>query len=134
MTVWSELVKFASQYTHARDRAGVHYFSDGCSGLLLGEAMALRYMITQLQLRPKATLVDEEETITVPLFDGRNVILTSCGARLWGSPDPPNLDINFIIDTSPMTCASPVGPLRLDKDLPLGKAFHDASAKLPERI
>ena len=129
MTVWGEMVKLASQYTHARDRAGVHYYSDGCAGLLLGELMAIRYLIAQLQLRPKDKLPDEEETIVKPLFDGRHVVLTSCGARFWGSLDPPSLDVNFIMETSPMTCAQPLRPIRLDEDLlPL---FNDG--QLPER-
>ena len=117
ITVWSELVKYAVQYTHARDRSGVHYYADGCSGMLLGELMSIRYLISNLQLRPSTNVLTEEETIVKPLFDGRHVILTRQGARLWGSTEPPSLDVNFLVESSSFGCASPLGPIRLDEAL-----------------
>ena len=127
MTVWFEMVKWAQQYTHARDRAGVHYWSDGCTGMFLGEIMTIRYIIADLSIRPRANPVtgeeerrrrlekcgrkkhrwhffpfeakdgceDEDKTqtevIVKPLMDGRNVVITAQGVRLFGSSDPPTM-------------------------------------------
>jgi hypothetical protein len=47
MTVGSELDKLASNIALGRDFAGVHYRSDGEEGILLGEAVAIRYLQDQ---------------------------------------------------------------------------------------
>ena len=117
VTVWYEMVKWAQQYTHARDRAGVHYWSDGCTGLALGEIMTIRYIIADLSIRPQAAL---GETIIKPLMDGRNVVITAAGVRLFGSTDPPSLDVNFLVtDDKPLNCGNFIPPIPMNEEVPV---------------
>jgi hypothetical protein len=50
LTVRGELNKFASNMALGRNRAGIHYRSDGIEGLRLGEAVAIRFLEGQLSL------------------------------------------------------------------------------------
>ena len=51
LTVRGELNKLASNMALGRNRAGIHYRSDGIEGLRLGEAAAVRFLEDQLALQ-----------------------------------------------------------------------------------
>ncbi len=70
LTVRGELNKLASNMALGRNRAGIHYRTDGIEGLRLGEAAALRFLEDQLSLPNR---VDGTLTLTVETFDGESV-------------------------------------------------------------
>jgi hypothetical protein len=69
LTVGGELNKLAANMALGRNRAGIHYRSDGIEGLRLGEAAALAYLEDQLTL-PRAV---GGVTLSLKTFDGESV-------------------------------------------------------------
>lgn len=65
LTVRGELNKLASNMALGRNRAGIHYRSDGIEGLRLGERAAIRFLQDELAL-PAAI---EPVTLTLETFD-----------------------------------------------------------------
>jgi hypothetical protein len=72
LTVRGELNKLASNMALGRNRAGIHYRSDGIEGLRLGEQAAIRFLEDQLSLPTGAESLSEdgELTLTLETFDG----------------------------------------------------------------
>ncbi len=68
LTVGGELNKLASNIALARDIAGVHFRSDGITGLLLGEAVAISVLRDQ---RP--TFAEDFFGFTFTKFDGETI-------------------------------------------------------------
>lgn len=83
MTVVGELNKLASNVALGRDWAGVHYRTDGESGIMAGEQFALAYLRDKL----RETREDEMGLMgawTLQKFDGTFVTITQQGAS--GAP------------------------------------------------
>lgn len=74
LTVTGELNKLASNMALGRNRAGIHYRSDGIEGLRLGEAAAIRYLEDQLTL-PRRVPGYDSLTLSVETFDGDTVVI-----------------------------------------------------------
>ena len=70
LTVRGELNKLASNMALGRNRAGIHYRTDGIEGLRLGEAAAIRFLEDQLTL---PTRVQGDLTLTFEKFDGEKI-------------------------------------------------------------
>ena len=70
LTVRGELNKLASNMALGRNRAGIHYRTDGIEGLRLGEQAAIRFLEDQLTL---PTRVQGDLTLTFESFDGKTV-------------------------------------------------------------
>ncbi len=68
LTVRGELNKLAANMALGRNRAGIHYRTDGIEGLRLGEAAALAFLADQLSL-PNVDGV----TLSLETFDGESV-------------------------------------------------------------
>ncbi len=68
LTVRGELNKLAANMALGRNRAGIHYRTDGIDGLRLGETAALAFLQDQLSL-PNV----EGVTLTLETFDGETV-------------------------------------------------------------
>jgi hypothetical protein len=73
LTVRGELNKLASNMALGRNRAGIHYRSDGIDGLRLGEAAAVRFLEDQLT-HPVAVAGDVR--LSFESFDGEDVTVT----------------------------------------------------------
>ena len=53
-------------------------------------------------------------------MDGRNVVITAAGVRLFGSTDPPSLDVNFLVtDDKPLNCGNSIPPIPMNEEVPL---------------
>jgi hypothetical protein len=74
LTVRGELNKLASNMALGRNRAGIHYRSDGIEGLRLGEAAAIRYLEDQLSL-PDRVPGAGDLTLTLETFDGETITI-----------------------------------------------------------
>jgi hypothetical protein len=70
LTVRGELNKLASNMALGRNRAGIHYRTDGIEGLRLGEQAAIRFLEDQLTL---PTRVQGDLRLTFESFDGEKV-------------------------------------------------------------
>jgi hypothetical protein len=77
LTVGNELNKLASNITHGRDTAGIHYRSDGIQGMMLGEAAAIS-VLTDFN----ATYNENFAGFSLTKFDGTTVTLDANPARL----------------------------------------------------
>jgi len=66
LTVRGELNKLASNMALGRNRAGIHYRTDGIEGLRLGEAAAVRFLQDQLTLPARI----DDVTLAFETFDG----------------------------------------------------------------
>jgi len=69
LTVRGELNKLASNMALGRNRAGIHYRSDGIEGLRLGEAAAIRFLEDQLELLNHTG----EIRLSLETFDGEEI-------------------------------------------------------------
>lgn len=69
LTVRGELNKLAANMALGRNRAGIHYRTDGIEGLRLGEQAALAFLEDQLTLPSAAG----EPTLSLETFDGESV-------------------------------------------------------------
>jgi len=82
LTVRGELNKLASNMALGRNRAGIHYRSDGIEGLRLGEAAAIRFMQDQLTLPERveeqsSAFTDSGEiTLSLETFDSERVTIS----------------------------------------------------------
>ncbi|MBB6645390.1 vanadium-dependent haloperoxidase [Halobellus ruber] len=74
LTVRGELNKLASNMALGRNRAGIHYRTDGIEGLRLGEAAAIRYLEDQLSL-PVRTREYGDLSLSLTTFDGESVTI-----------------------------------------------------------
>ena len=74
LTVRGELNKLASNMALGRNRAGIHYRTDGIEGLRLGEAAAISYLEDQLSL-PRRLPGDDVE-LSLETFDGETRTIT----------------------------------------------------------
>jgi len=72
LTVRGELNKLASNMALGRNRAGIHYRTDGIEGLRLGEAAAIRYLENKLTL-PKG--INDEIALSLETFDGDSLTI-----------------------------------------------------------
>lgn len=70
LTVGGEINKLASNIASSRAFAGVHYFSDGMEGLLLGEAVAISFLRDR-----KLTYNENFSGFTFHKFDGTQVTI-----------------------------------------------------------
>lgn len=68
LTVREELNKLAANMALGRNRAGIHYRSDGIEGLRLGEAAALALLEDELALSHVANV-----SLSLETFDGESV-------------------------------------------------------------
>jgi hypothetical protein len=68
LTIGSELNKLASNITHGRDTAGLHWRSDGMEGLKLGEAIAIGILRDY-----KATFNEPFSGFSLTKFDGATI-------------------------------------------------------------
>lgn len=77
LTVRGELNKLASNMALGRNRAGIHYRTDGIEGLRLGEAAAIRFIEDQLTLPER---VEEqaggEIALSLETFDGERITIS----------------------------------------------------------
>lgn len=73
LTIRGELNKLASNMALGRNRAGIHYRSDGIEGLRLGEAAAIRFLEDELAL---PTAVEGDVTLSFETFDGDDITIT----------------------------------------------------------
>jgi hypothetical protein len=71
LTVRGELNKLASNMALGRNRAGIHYRSDGIEGLRLGEAAAVRFLEDQLALQTATGDI----RLSFETFDGDSVTI-----------------------------------------------------------
>lgn len=71
LTVRGELNKLASNMALGRNRAGIHYRTDGIEGLRLGEAAAIRYLEDQLSLSVRVGDIE----LSLETFDGDRVTI-----------------------------------------------------------
>ncbi len=77
LTVRGELNKLASNMALGRNRAGIHYRSDGIEGLRLGEAAAIRFLEDQLTLSQRVEDPDDGQVaLGLETFDGDSVTVT----------------------------------------------------------
>jgi len=77
LTVRGELNKLASNMALGRNRAGIHYRSDGIEGLRLGEAAAIRFLEDQLSLpRRIADRNGGRLELSLETFEGDRVAVT----------------------------------------------------------
>jgi hypothetical protein len=74
LTVRGELNKLASNMALGRNRAGIHYRTDGLDGLRLGEAAAIRFLKTELSLPAQVDSIE----LSVQTFDGEHISITPC--------------------------------------------------------
>jgi hypothetical protein len=72
LTVRGELNKLASAL--GRNRAGIHYRTDGVDGLRLGEAAAIRFLKTELSLPAQVESIE----LSFQTFDGGHISITPC--------------------------------------------------------
>jgi len=72
LTVRGELNKLASNMALGRNRAGIHYRTDGIEGLRLGEAAAIRFLEDQLSL-PGPVAADTR--LSLETFDGETITI-----------------------------------------------------------
>lgn len=77
LTLGGELDKLATNITHGRDFAGVHYRSDGSQGLKLGEAVAVA-VLEEVQLTGNELFTG----FSLRRFDGRRIRIGSGAERL----------------------------------------------------
>lgn len=70
LTVGGELNKLASNVAFGRDSAGIHYRSDGTSGLLLGEAVAIGILRDLVW-----TLPQPNPELTLTRFNGQRIVI-----------------------------------------------------------
>jgi hypothetical protein len=70
LTVGNELNKLAANIARARDASGVHWRSDGMTGLLLGEAAAIK-ILKDL----KANYWEQFAGFELTKFNGRTIII-----------------------------------------------------------
>lgn len=70
LTIGNELNKLAANVARARDASGVHWRSDGMSGLLLGEAVAIK-ILKDL----KANYWEQFAGFQLTKFNGRTIII-----------------------------------------------------------
>jgi hypothetical protein len=78
LTVRGELNKLASNLALGRNRAGIHYRTDGIEGLRLGEAAAISFLEDQLSLPHRVeNLSDEPIKCSFETFDGDQVTITA---------------------------------------------------------
>jgi hypothetical protein len=75
LTVRGELNKLASNMALGRNRAGIHYRTDGIEGLRLGERAAIRFLQDQLTLPSRV----DEVTLSLETFDGDAVTVEPTG-------------------------------------------------------
>jgi hypothetical protein len=77
LTVRGELNKLASNMALGRNRAGIHYRTDGIEGLRLGEAAAIQFLEDQLSLLTTVSEQAADGTITLALetFDGEPITI-----------------------------------------------------------
>jgi hypothetical protein len=75
LTVRGELNKLASNMALGRNRAGIHYRTDGIEGLRLGERAAIRFLRDQLTLPSRI----EGVTLSLETFDGETVTVEPGG-------------------------------------------------------
>jgi hypothetical protein len=75
LTVRGELNKLASNMALGRNRAGIHYRTDGIEGLRLGERAAISYLEDQLSLPRRLPEYDSLE-LTLETFDGKTKRIT----------------------------------------------------------
>jgi hypothetical protein len=78
LTVRGELNKLASNMALGRNRAGIHYRTDGIEGLRLGERTAIRFLEDQLTLPTRAAQLADggRLELTLETFDGERVTVT----------------------------------------------------------
>lgn len=100
LTVGGELNKLASNMALGRNRAGIHYRTDGIEGLRLGEATAIRYLQDQLSLPDRIPGADNIElsfepfvpdkigTLHKELFDGERVVYDGEKVRIKPAVEP----------------------------------------------
>jgi len=74
LTVRGELNKLASNMALGRNRAGIHYRSDGIEGLRLGEAAAIQFLEDQLALLEETA---GEISLSLETFDGEDITVAS---------------------------------------------------------
>ena len=75
LTVRGELNKLASNMALGRNRAGIHYRTDGIEGLRLGERAAIRFLQDQLTFPNRV----DEVTLSLETFDGEAVTVEPTG-------------------------------------------------------
>jgi hypothetical protein len=75
LTVRGELNKLASNMALGRNRAGIHYRTDGIEGLRLGERAAISYLEDQLSLPRRLPEYDSLE-LTLETFEGETKRIT----------------------------------------------------------
>lgn len=100
LTVGGELNKLASNMALGRNRAGIHYRTDGIEGLRLGEATAIRYLQDRLSLPERIPDADDVElsfepfvpekvgTVNDELFDGESVTYDGEKVRIKPAVEP----------------------------------------------
>jgi hypothetical protein len=76
LTVRGELNKLASNMALGRNRAGIHYRTDGIEGLRLGEAAAIDFLEDQLTLPDAIRTEYGDVTLTFETFDSETVTIT----------------------------------------------------------
>lgn len=83
LTVATEINKLGQNVATGRNIAGVHYFTDGRNGMLLGQEIAVRYMSDCLSLTAENYTSGEPPRVKFRDFEGKNryIIPTICKSK-----------------------------------------------------